>query len=178
MRTAGCLHIKPARHLTERFRRDPVAARGVAKASEEENSGGSARARSPSRTMLLILFLIGVFSVLGPEGQSPSATLRPPVTEDSGQCSAACESRQQSKLLRLHSIRSQILSALRLERAPNLTRDAARQLVPRAPPLLELLSRYERQNGSTGGDYEEAEEREEASTETIITMATERKRAH
>ncbi|MCI4393409.1 myostatin a [Pangasianodon hypophthalmus] len=123
--------------------------------------------------MLLIIFLLGVLSVPGPEGQSPSATLRPPVTEESGQCSAACESRQQSKLLRLHSIRSQILSALRLERAPNLTRDAARQLVPRAPPLLELLSRYERQNGSTGEDYEEAEEREEASTETIITMATE-----
>ncbi|TUA20074.1 Growth/differentiation factor 8 [Bagarius yarrelli] len=112
-------------------------------------------------------------SVLGPEGQSSSSTLRPAVTEDSSQCSAACESRQQSKLLRLHSIRSQILSALRLERAPNLTRDAARQLVPRAPPLLELLSRYERQNSSTGEDYGEAEEREEASTETIITMATE-----
>lgn len=126
--------------------------------------------------MLLIIFLTSVLSVLGPEGQSPSATPRPPVTEESGQCSAACESRQQSKLLRLHSIRSQILSALRLERAPNLTRDAARQLVPRAPPLLELLSRYERQNGSTGEHYEEAEEREEASTETIITMATERKR--
>lgn len=117
--------------------------------------------------------MIGVFSVLGPEGQSSTSTLRPAVTEESGQCSAACESRQQSKLLRLHSIRSQILSALRLERAPNLTRDAARQLVPRAPPLLELLSRYERQNSSTGEDYEEAEEREEASTETIITMAME-----
>lgn len=138
--------------------------------------GPRARAPLTSRTMLLIIFLISVLSVLGPEGQSPSATLRPPATENSGQCSAACESRQQSKLLRLYSIHSQVLSALRLERAPNLTRDAARQLVPRAPPLLELLSRYERHNGSTGEDYEEAEEREEASTETIITMATERKR--
>ncbi|XP_062845906.1 myostatin a [Trichomycterus rosablanca] len=134
--------------------------------------------------MLLLILLTSLLGLPGPEGQSispspnPSAPLHAPVTEpvlvsmsvseeSAVQCSAACESREQSKLLRLHSIRSQILSALRLQHAPNLTRDDARQLVPKAPPLLALLSRYET------GEYEQQEEHEEPITETIITMATE-----
>uniref|UniRef100_A0A3Q2ZZE3 Growth/differentiation factor 8 n=1 Tax=Kryptolebias marmoratus TaxID=37003 RepID=A0A3Q2ZZE3_KRYMA len=77
------------------------------------------------------------------------------------QCSA-CDFREHSKLLRLHSIKSQILSILRLEQAPNISRDMIRQLIPKAPPLTQLLDQYDPR----------VEDEEHATTETIITMAT------
>ncbi|KAK7893558.1 hypothetical protein WMY93_022710 [Mugilogobius chulae] len=60
------------------------------------------------------------------------------------------------------SIKSQILSILRLERAPNISRDMIRTLLPKAPPLTQLLDQYD----------PHVEEEERTSTETIITMAT------
>uniref|UniRef100_A0A1A8BCA7 Growth/differentiation factor 8 n=1 Tax=Nothobranchius kadleci TaxID=1051664 RepID=A0A1A8BCA7_NOTKA len=77
------------------------------------------------------------------------------------QCSA-CDYREHSKLMRLHSIKSQILSILRLEQAPNISRDMIRQLIPKAPPLTQLLDQYDPR----------VEDEDRATTETIITMAT------
>uniref|UniRef100_A0A3B5QSU4 Uncharacterized protein n=1 Tax=Xiphophorus maculatus TaxID=8083 RepID=A0A3B5QSU4_XIPMA len=67
--------------------------------------------------------------------------------------------------LRLHSIHSQILSILLLQQAPNISRVVIRQLIPEAPPLMQLLDRYDPW----------MEEEKHATTETIITMATKHK---
>uniref|UniRef100_A0A3B5MMA4 Growth/differentiation factor 8 n=2 Tax=Xiphophorus couchianus TaxID=32473 RepID=A0A3B5MMA4_9TELE len=83
------------------------------------------------------------------------------LAESLEQCSA-CDFREHSKQLRLQSIRSQILSILRLEQAPNISRDMIRQLIPKAPPLTQLLDQYDPR----------VEDEEHATTETIITMAT------
>ncbi|XP_068612584.1 growth/differentiation factor 8-like [Brachionichthys hirsutus] len=79
------------------------------------------------------------------------------------QCSA-CDLREHSKQMRLHGIRSQILSILRLDQAPNISRDMIRQLLPKAPPLTRLLEQYD--------PRVEDEDEQRATTETIITMAT------
>uniref|UniRef100_A0A4W4FQZ1 Growth/differentiation factor 8 n=1 Tax=Electrophorus electricus TaxID=8005 RepID=A0A4W4FQZ1_ELEEL len=106
------------------------------------------------------------YALFGSEAQSLNTTPRSlTTTDDSEQCST-CEFREQSKLMRLHSIKSRILSILRLEQAPNISRDTVKQLLPQAPPLLELLNQYD-QKGSV------PEDEEQAATETIITMATE-----
>ncbi|KAK1876679.1 Growth/differentiation factor 8 [Dissostichus eleginoides] len=83
------------------------------------------------------------------------------LVEGGEQCSA-CDFREHSKQMRLHSIKSQILSILRLEQAPNISRDMIRQLLPKAPPLTQILDQYDPR----------VEEEEHATTETIITMAT------
>lgn len=120
--------------------------------------------------MFLLLYL-SFWSVLGSHSQSLSATTTSQafVTpgDDNGQCTT-CQFRQQSKRMRLHSIKSQILSILRLEQAPNISRDTVKLLLPKAPPLQELLDQYD-QNGGI------SEDEEQGSSETIITMATERK---
>lgn len=120
------------------------------------------------KTMLFLLYL-SLWSALGSHGQSMSTTTSQTFVtsaEDNGQCTT-CQFRQQSKLMRLHSIKSQILSILRLEQAPNISRDTVKLLLPKAPPLQELLDQYD-QNGGV------SEDEEQGSSETIITMATER----
>ncbi|XP_051977759.1 growth/differentiation factor 8-like [Xyrauchen texanus] len=118
--------------------------------------------------MFLILYL-SLWSVLGSNSQTSStmSTSQTFVTsgEENGQCTT-CQFRQQSKLMRLQSIKSQILSILRLEQAPNISRDTVKLLLPKAPPLQELLDQYD-QNGGI------SEDEEQGSSETIITMATE-----
>jgi len=84
-------------------------------------------------------------------------------TESAEQCSA-CDVREHSKQMRLHGIRSQILSILRLQQAPNISRDMIRQLLPKAPPLTQLLEQYNLR----------VEDEDHVTTETIITMATKR----
>ncbi len=127
---------------------------------------------------MLILLYLSLWSVLGSHSQSLNSTAATTKTtttsqafmtpgEDNGQCTT-CQFRQQSKLMRLHSIKSQILSILRLEQAPNISRDMVKLLLPKAPPLQELLNQYD-QNGGI------SEEEEQGSSETIITMAIERK---
>ncbi|KAI7790815.1 myostatin a isoform X2 [Triplophysa rosa] len=119
------------------------------------------------KTMLFIIYL-SLWSVLGSHGQSTIGTTSQTFVtsgEDNGQCTT-CQFRQQSKLMRLHSIKSQILSILRLEQAPNISRDTVKLLLPKAPPLQELLDQYD-QNGGV------SEDEEQGSSETIITMATE-----
>lgn len=117
---------------------------------------------------MLFLLCLSLWGVLGSHGQSVSTTTSQTFVtsgEDNGQCTT-CQFRQQSKLMRLHSIKSQILSILRLEQAPNISRDTVKLLLPKAPPLQELLDQYD-QNGGV------SEDEEQGSSETIITMATE-----
>lgn len=77
------------------------------------------------------------------------------------QCTV-CDFREHSKQMRIHIIKSRILNILRLEQAPNISRDMIRQLLPKAPPLTQLLDQYDPR----------VEEEDHATTETIITMAT------
>lgn len=95
------------------------------------------------------------------------------------QCSA-CAWREQSRALRLETIKSQILSKLRLKHAPNISRAVAEQLLPRAPPLQRLLDQHDFQGDAAGtgaarelDEFTEADEYH-ATTESVIAMASER----
>lgn len=91
--------------------------------------------------------------------------------EREGLCNA-CLWRQNTRDSRIEAIKIQILSKLRLETAPNISKDAIRQLLPRAPPLRELIDQYDVQrDGSSDGALEDDDYH--ATTETIITMPTE-----
>eukprot|EP00064_Thunnus_orientalis_P018070 superscaffoldBa00004038_g18159 len=107
--------------------------------------------------LLLIGLIVFVSAGFSMEMNQTSKLL----TESGEQCSA-CDFREHSKQMRLHSIKSQILSILRLEQAPNISRDMIRQLLPKAPPLTQLLDQYDPR----------VEDEDHATTETIITMAT------
>lgn len=109
--------------------------------------------------MLVFLVLTVVSAGFSMEMNQTSRLL----AESGEQCSA-CDFREHSKQMRLHSIKSQILSILRLEKAPNISRDMIRQLLPKAPPLTQLLDQYDPR----------VENEDHATTETIITMATKR----
>ncbi|XP_077304805.1 growth/differentiation factor 8 [Lithobates pipiens] len=85
---------------------------------------------------------------------------------------SSCTWRQNSKSSRLEAIKIQILSKLRLEQAPNISKDAIKNLLPKAPPLEELIDQYDVQgDDSSEGSMEEDDYH--ATTETIITMSTE-----
>lgn len=110
--------------------------------------------------MLLFLLLAAAASTGGiPQESNHSARLLAADSED--QCSV-CDFREHSKQMRIHIIKSRILNILRLEQAPNISRDMIRQLLPKAPPLTQLLDQYDPR----------VEEEDHATTETIITMAT------
>ncbi|KAF3857070.1 hypothetical protein F7725_008929 [Dissostichus mawsoni] len=111
-----------------------------------------------SRRMLLFLGLAFFLSASCSTEMNQTSKI---LVEGGEQCSA-CDFREHSKQMRLHSIKSQILSILRLEQAPNISRDMIRQLLPKAPPLTQILDQYDPR----------VEEEEHATTETIITMAT------
>ncbi|KAJ8255462.1 hypothetical protein COCON_G00193260 [Conger conger] len=119
--------------------------------------------------LIQVLMYLGLIIALGPVGlgdvAAPSVT-----TEDSEQC-ATCEFRQHSKLMRLHAIKSQILSKLRLKQAPNISRDVVKQLLPKAPPLQQLLDQYEVHMEEKGDGMEDDDDH--ATTETIMTVGTE-----
>uniref|UniRef100_A0A1A8PBP0 Growth/differentiation factor 8 n=1 Tax=Nothobranchius rachovii TaxID=451742 RepID=A0A1A8PBP0_9TELE len=108
--------------------------------------------------MLLFLSLAAFLSAGSAMEMNQTSKL---LADNLEQCSA-CDYREHSKLMRLHSIKSQILSILRLEQAPNISRDMIRQLIPKAPPLTQLLDQYDPR----------VEDEDHATTETIITMAT------
>ncbi|NXP73647.1 GDF11 factor, partial [Ramphastos sulfuratus] len=83
-----------------------------------------------------------------------------------------CLWRRHSKELRLESIKSQILSKLRLKEAPNITREVVEQLLPKAPPLQQLLDLHDFQGDSLQQEEQYLEEDEyHATTETVISMA-------
>ncbi|XP_060033564.1 growth/differentiation factor 8 isoform X2 [Erinaceus europaeus] len=91
--------------------------------------------------------------------------------EKVGLCDA-CAWRQNTKSSRIEAIKIQILSKLRLETAPNISKEAIRQLLPKAPPLRELIDQYDVQrDDSSDGSLEDDDYH--ATTETIITMPTE-----
>ncbi|KAI7808476.1 growth/differentiation factor 8 [Triplophysa rosa] len=120
-----------------------------------------------------VLISLSVLIACGPVGQGDITAHQQPstATEESEQCST-CEFRQHSKLMRLHAIKSQILSKLRLKQAPNISRDVVKQLLPKAPPLQQLLDQY----GVLGDDSKDGameEDDEQATTETVMTMAAE-----
>ncbi|KAJ8367631.1 hypothetical protein AAFF_G00314180 [Aldrovandia affinis] len=95
----------------------------------------------------------------------------PAAAGDSEQCST-CDFRQHSKFMRLHAIKSQILSKLRLKQAPNISRDVVQQLLPKAPPLQRLLDQYDvLADDNKDGPVEEDDDH--ATTETIMAMGTE-----
>ncbi|CAG11768.1 unnamed protein product [Tetraodon nigroviridis] len=95
--------------------------------------------------------------------------------EDAGshECSA-CVWREQSKVLRLETIKSQILSKLRLKQAPNISREVVNQLLPKAPPLQQLLDHHDFQGDAWSQDEFMEEDEYHATTESVITMASER----
>uniref|UniRef100_A0A4W6FET3 Growth/differentiation factor 8 n=1 Tax=Lates calcarifer TaxID=8187 RepID=A0A4W6FET3_LATCA len=76
------------------------------------------------------------------------------------------------KTMRLNAIKSQILSKLRMKEAPNISRDIVKQLLPKAPPLQQLLDQYD-VVGDDNKDVVMEEDDEHAITETIMMMATE-----
>ncbi|MEQ2224853.1 Growth/differentiation factor 8 [Ilyodon furcidens] len=118
---------------------------------------------------------LGLLAVLGPvvlseqetQQQQPSGT-RPTDTE---QC-LTCEVRQHIRTMRLNAIKSQILSKLRMTEAPNISRDVAQQLLPKAPPLQQLLDQYD-VLGDDNRDLVVEEDDEHATTETLMMKATE-----
>nr|ACB45875.1 growth differentiation factor 8 [Ctenopharyngodon idella]AKO90066.1 myostatin [Ctenopharyngodon idella] len=120
-----------------------------------------------------VLISLSVLIACGPVGNGDITAHQQPstATEESEQCST-CEFRQHSKLMRLHAIKSQILSKLRLKQAPNISRDVVKQLLPKAPPLQQLLDQYD-VLGDDSKDGALEEDDEHATTETIMTMATE-----
>nr|AFC38430.1 myostatin b [Megalobrama amblycephala] len=120
-----------------------------------------------------VLISLSVLIACGPVGNGDITAHQQPstATEESEQCST-CEFRQHSKLMRLHAIKSQILSKLRLKQAPNISRDVVKQLLPKAPPLQQLLDQYD-VLGDDSKDGAVEEDDEHATTETIMTMATE-----
>nr|ACY01746.1 myostatin 1b [Cyprinus carpio] len=120
-----------------------------------------------------VLISLSVLIACGSVGHGDITAHQQPstATEESEQCST-CEFRQHSKLMRLHAIKSQILSKLRLKQAPNISRDVVKQLLPKAPPLQQLLDQYD-VVGDDSKDGSVEEDDEHATTETIMTMATE-----
>lgn len=92
--------------------------------------------------------------------------------EDPEQC-VTCDVRQHIKTMRLNAIKSQILSKLRMKEAPNISRDTVKQLLPKAPPLQQLLDQYD-VLGDDNRDVVAEEDDEHAIAETVMMMATER----
>ncbi|CAL8382711.1 unnamed protein product [Boreogadus saida] len=109
-----------------------------------------------------------------PAGEAPTDPGLSLLDEDAGshECSA-CVWREQSKVLRLETIKSQILSKLRLKHAPNISREVVNQLLPKAPPLQQLLDHHDFQGDASSHDEFMEEDEYHATTESVITMASE-----
>ncbi|XP_010020249.1 PREDICTED: growth/differentiation factor 8 isoform X2 [Nestor notabilis] len=115
---------------------------------------------------IYLFMLISVDPVALDDGSQPTEN-----AEKDGLCNA-CTWRQNTKSSRIEAIKIQILSKLRLEQAPNISRDVIKQLLPKAPPLQELIDQYDVQrDDSSDGSLEDDDYH--ATTETIITMPTE-----
>ncbi|KAM4731484.1 growth/differentiation factor 8 [Anableps anableps] len=122
-----------------------------------------------SRTALCL----GLLAVLGPVVLSGQETQQPSATSptDTEQC-LACELRQHIKTMRLNAIKAQILSKLRMKEAPNISRDAVQQLLPKAPPLQQLLDQYDIL-GDDSRDLVLEEDDEHVTAESLMIIATE-----
>ncbi|KAG7240513.1 hypothetical protein INR49_026797 [Caranx melampygus] len=121
-----------------------------------------------------IVLYLSLLIALGPVVLSDQETHQQPSAtspEETEPC-ATCEVRQQIKTMRLNAIKSQILSKLRMKEAPNISRDIVKQLLPKAPPLQQLLDQYD-VLGDDNKDVVMEDDDEHAITETIVMMATE-----
>uniref|UniRef100_A0A663F0C1 Growth differentiation factor 11 n=1 Tax=Aquila chrysaetos chrysaetos TaxID=223781 RepID=A0A663F0C1_AQUCH len=81
--------------------------------------------------MAPVLLWLLPLAVAAAAGGGESLETQPPASEP---VCPVCLWRRHSKELRLESIKSQILSKLRLKEAPNITREVVKQLLPKAPP--------------------------------------------
>lgn len=124
---------------------------------------------SPSMLHFSLMISLSLVVLSGQETHQ-----QPPVSspEDTEQC-VTCDVRQHIKTMRLNAIKSQILSKLRMKEAPNISRDTVKQLLPKAPPLQQLLDQYD-VLGDDNRDVVTEEDDEHAITETVMMMATER----
>nr|URT29675.1 growth/differentiation factor 8 [Odontobutis potamophila] len=123
-----------------------------------------------SHLALCVSLLLAVGpAVLGEQDTQHSSASLPDETDK--QCST-CEVRQHIKTMRLNAIKNQILSKLRMKEAPNISKDVVKQLLPKAPPLQQLLDQYD-VLGDDNRDLVLEEDDEHATTETIMLMATE-----
>ncbi|XP_066433735.1 growth/differentiation factor 8-like [Eleutherodactylus coqui] len=92
--------------------------------------------------------------------------------EDKDPSCTACTWRESTKLSRLETIKFQILSKLRLEQTPNISKNAIKYTLPRAPPLQDIIDQYDVQRDSSSDGAVE-EDDYHATTETVIMMPTE-----
>lgn len=138
--------------------------------------------RSNFLLCLVVLIFLGLSGsdepslLLPPASETPTdaAGVSPPLDEDGSHECSACVWREQSKVLRLATIKSQILSKLRLKQAPNISREVVNQLLPKAPPLQQLLDHHDFQGDASAQDEFMEEDEYHATTESVITMASER----
>nr|WCO04948.1 myostatin [Channa maculata]WCO04949.1 myostatin [Channa maculata] len=124
-----------------------------------------------SQLVLYFSLLIALGPVVLSDQETHQQLPAPSPEEQTEQC-ATCEVREHIKTMRLNAIKSQILSKLRMKEAPNISREVVKQLLPKAPPLQQLLDQYD----VLGDDNKAAvteEDDEHATTETIMMMATE-----
>ncbi|XP_019409111.1 PREDICTED: growth/differentiation factor 11-like [Crocodylus porosus] len=120
---------------------------------------------APRAPALLCLLVLSVELSRGePEPQ-------PPAQPEAEPACPVCLWRKHSKELRLESIKSQILSKLRLKEAPNITREVVNQLLPKAPPLQQLLDLHDFQGDAFPHEDYVEEDEYHATTETVISMA-------
>lgn len=124
---------------------------------------------SPSMLHFSLMISLSLVVLSGQETHQQPAVGSP---EDPEQC-VTCDVRQHIKTMRLNAIKSQILSKLRMKEAPNISRDTVKQLLPKAPPLQQLLDQYD-VLGDDNRDVVAEEDDEHAITETVMMMATER----
>ncbi|XP_036279100.1 growth/differentiation factor 8 [Pipistrellus kuhlii] len=109
-----------------------------------------------------------VLIVAGPVDPSENGEQPGEVGREAPPCNA-CAWRQNTKSSRIEAIKIQILSKLRLEAAPNISKEAVRQLLPRAPPLRELIDQDDVQRDG-GGEGSLEDDDYHATTETVIAM--------
>ncbi|KAL8163851.1 UNVERIFIED_CONTAM: Growth/differentiation factor 11 [Gekko kuhli] len=134
--------------------------------------------RSPAFLCCLVLWLELCGGEPAERGADKAPTEGVPLaTEAEEQGCPVCMWRKHSKEMRLESIKSQILSKLRLKEAPNITREVVNQLLPKAPPLQQILDLHDFQGDSFQHDDYLEEDEYHATTETVISMAQENSQA-
>ncbi|XP_038609159.1 growth/differentiation factor 11 [Tachyglossus aculeatus] len=120
---------------------------------------------------LLVCLLVGGLE-LRARGEAAPGARRPQESEGPAAC-PVCAWRQHSRELRLETIKSQILSKLRLKEAPNISREVVHQLLPKAPPLQQILDLQDFQGDALQPEALLEEDEYHATTETVISMAQE-----
>ncbi|KAL4635619.1 growth/differentiation factor 8-like [Arapaima gigas] len=130
-------------------------------------------ATNPGNMQLLqVLLPLSLLAVLCAPALGDTPATRSSVTAVEGEQCAMCESRNHSRHMRLESIKTQILTKLRLTQPPNISREVIQQLLPKAPPLQQLLDQYD-VLGDDNKDGVMEDDDEHAVTESIMAMATE-----